>query len=105
MPDATAPEEKKPSFSDKMASRKFIITVIGMLANVLLGWKGSLPVNTAMTNVFYFAFAFMFAEGGVDAFAALGKSLGSSGIIPKLLPIIDELKTLKDSLKKKDGEE
>lgn len=103
MPEASgAVPEKAPTFQDKISSRKFLIALVGMVANALLAWKGSISVNAAMTNIFYFGFGFMFCEAGVDAFAALGKSGKVAGLIDKVLPLIEEVKALKKSLKSDD---
>jgi hypothetical protein len=90
---------------DKMNSRKFLIALVGMVANALLAWKGSIEVKVAMTNIFYFGFGFMFCEAGVDAFAALGKSGKVSGLVDKVLSLVNEVKTLKKSLKKDDDQD
>jgi hypothetical protein len=105
MPEVNAaPEaESKPTLKDKLSSRKFVVVLIGMLSNVVLMIVGNIPVNTGMENLFLWGMGFLFCEGGIDAFAALGRALGGSKAIGKILPIIEDLKTLREEIKNNGG--
>lgn len=98
--EIVAESEKRPTLADKLNSRKFIIALIGMLVNAVLMILGKLPVNDGMWGLFLWGGGFMFAEAGVDGFSALGKALSGTGIVDKVLPIIEDFKKLRDELKK-----
>jgi uncharacterized integral membrane protein len=105
MPEANAAPgaEEKPTLKDKLSSRKFIIVLIGMLANIVLMILGSQKVDEGMSNLFLWGMGFLFCEGGIDAFAALGKALAGSKGLGKILPIIEDLKTLREEIKNNGG--
>jgi hypothetical protein len=104
MPEAAKTEtDGKPTLLDKFNSRKFWIALFGMVANVLLMWKGSLSTNTGMQNLFYWGFGYMFAEAIADA-GGIFKDSKLKKIIAEAVPMLATIKAEMKKLKK-DGEE
>jgi len=70
-------EQQSPSLKDKLSSRKFIVTMLGIAVNVFMYTKGSLSADVAMNNVMYIIGIFVAGEALVDSSRQGGSAIGA----------------------------
>lgn len=87
-------EEGKKTL-DKMASRKFILSVLGMVAHLFLAYTGRMDVTEAMTNVMVIVGVYVVGEAFVDGMCE--KSASTSSLLGKLAPLLLSAGALKSA--------
>jgi hypothetical protein len=90
MPEATTKVNERPGWRDKLNSRKFLITLFAMLADILMMYKGLLSVKDGMYYICWFQFSYVIAEGLADSGAFGNKKLMGAleGIFPMLAEFV-----------------
>ncbi|KPK66718.1 MAG: hypothetical protein AMS21_00770 [Gemmatimonas sp. SG8_38_2] len=85
MPEEVRPEENGRTWKDKLNSRKFIITLLGMIATIVFMALGSLSIKDGMYYLAWFQLGYVVAEGFADGGAGGNKMMA---FIEKYLPML-----------------
>lgn len=57
----------KPTIGDKLSSRKFILSALGILGMIVLGYVGALPWKEAAENITWIVMFYVAGEGLADS--------------------------------------